>query len=324
MSRSIEEQDSAKSRGERPNCGRREGCTIHHLDATEVIRFNQEIGSTGVARPNLSDVIAVFNVPLEECYLVLFHEVNRRPTAVPRVDQLLRLSERQNAPYRGSEVWLRTPAYYRRIESPGTKPTDPHDGFLTKDATSWMRRALTSNLGLIENVNATMTFSSHQEPWVYCTSIPPTNEAGWRELRERFHEYDAMTVIRDPNCFAVQLGIDFAVSVQESTHVDLSPMEKWAYEQSSYAVPLWEGKHRIDKIIRVYHGPVVYEDQSGVLGSVEEVVDSSMVPRGWFTKKKGYSREREYRFAVSTLGKPREDTFKLRISDELRRLTTKA
>ena len=324
MSRSTEEQDSAESRGEGPHCGRREGCTIHHLDATEVVRFNQEIARTGVARPKISDVIVVFNVPLGECYLVLFHQVNRRPTAAPRVGQLLKLSERRIAPYRGRELWLRTPAYYRRIESPNTKPTDPHDGFLTKDATPWMRRAMTSKVGPIENLNATMTFSSHQEPWVYCTSIPPTNEAEWRELGERFPEYDAMTAIRDPNSFAVQLGIDFAFSVQESTHVGLSPIEKWAYDQSSYTVPLWEGKHRIDKVIRVYHGPVVYEDQSGVLGSVEEVVDSSMVPKGWFTKKKGFSGEREYRFAVSPLGKPREDTFKLRISHELRLLTTKA
>ena len=74
----------------------------------------------------------------------------------------------------------------------------------------------------------------------------------------------------------------------------------------------------------MYHGPVAYEDQSGVLRSVEGAADSPMAPKGWFTKKKSFSGEREYRFAVSTVGKPREDTFKLRISDQLRMLIAKA
>ena len=73
----------------------------------------------------------------------------------------------------------------------------------------------------------------------------------------------------------------------------------------------------------MYHGPVVYEDQSGVLRSVEDAAHPPLAPKGWFTKKKRFSGEREYRFAVSTVGKPREDTFKLRVSDELRMLTAK-
>ncbi|MCY4398846.1 MAG: hypothetical protein OXE96_05795 [Gemmatimonadetes bacterium] len=133
-----------------------------------------------------------------------------------------------------------------------------------------------------------------------------------------------MSAIGCPDSFAVQLGIDFAFAVQKSAHVELGPIEELAYRKSSYRASSWSGEHHIDKVIRVYHGPVVYEDQSGVLGSVEDVVDSSMVPKGWFTKKKRFSGEREYRFAVSTLGKPRKDTFELRISDDLRMLTAKA
>ena len=314
---------SVNRRGEGPHCWRREDSIVHRLDTTEVNRFNHELAATGVAQPTISDVIVVLNVALAECYLVLLHQVNRR-LAASRVGQLVKLSERPIAPHRARELWLRTPAYYRIIESPDTKPTDPHDGFLTKDATPWMRQALALKVGYIESLNATMTFSSPQEPWVYCTSVSPTSRAEAKELRARFPGYDAVTAIRCPDSFAVRLGIDFAFSVSKSTHVELGPIEKLAYGQSSYTVSLWEGEHHIDKVIRVYHGPVVYEDQSGVLGSVENIVDSSMVPKGWFTKKKRFSGEREYRFAVSTLGKPRKDTFKLRVSDELRMLTTKA
>ena len=121
----------------------------------------------------------------------------------------------------------------------------------------------------------------------------------------------------------MQLGIDFAISVDKSKHVELGQIDEWAYRQSRYTVGLWEGEHRVDKFIRVYHGPVVYEDQSGVVESMEDFADFSMVPRGWFTKKTRFSGEREYRFAVSTLGRPRTETFKLPISDELRMLTAK-
>ena len=303
---------------------RREGCSFHRLDRSKVNRLNEEIAKTGVAQPSISDVIMVFNGPLRECYLVLLQQVHHHSAATPRVGHLVKLSDRRSAPYRGGELWLRTPAYYRRIESADSKPTDPHDGLLTKDATPWIRQAIASRAESIENLNATMTFSAPQEPWVYCTSISPTRGAEMEKLKARFPAYDAMTAIGDPDAFAVRLGIDFAFSVQESTHVELGPFEKLAYHQSSYTVSLWEGKHRVDKVVRVYHGPVVYEDRSGVLEFAEDSVDPSMVPKGWFTKKKKFSAEREYRFAVSTLGKPRNDTFKLRISDELRGLTTKA
>ncbi len=319
MSRGTEEQASAKSRGERL-----QRSIVSRLDATVVDRCNQEMAMAGVTQPKISDIVVVLNLLLRECYLVFLHQVDLCPTATPPVSQLLKLSERCTAPYRGRELWLRTPAYYRRIESADTKPTDPHDGLLTKDATPWMRRTVALEVGSIDSLNATMTFAADQEPWVYCTSIPPTNEAERKELIERFPEYDAMTAIEDPTSFAVRLGIDFAFSVQKPIHVELSPLERWAYDQSSYSVPLWEGEHPIDKIVRVYHGPVVYEDQSGVLGSGEDVVDASMVPKGWFTKKTEFSGEREYRFAVSTLGKPRDDTFRLPISDEMRLLTAKA
>ena len=314
---------SANRRGERPD-GRRAGSIVHRLDSTKVNKFNQGLAATGLALPRISDMIVVLNVVLEECYLVLLHHVHGHSTAASRAVELVKLSERETVPNRARELWLRTPAYYRAIESPDTKPTDPHDGVLTMDATPWMRRAVALKVGSVESLNATMTFSAPQEPWVYCTSISPTSGAEATELRAVFPRYDAMTAIGCPDSFAVQLGIDFAFAVQKSTHVELGPIEEQAYRQSSYRASSWRGEHHIDKVIRVYHGPVVYEDQSGVLRSVDDAIDSPMAPQGWFTKKKRFSREREYRFAVSTVGRPRGDTFKLRISDELRMLTAKA
>ena len=312
--------------GEGPHCWRREGCIVHRLDPTEVSGLNQANATTGVPQPKISQAIEVFDVAVRECYLVLLHQVNRRSPASRRVDALVKLSEQRFAPYRDRELWLRTPAYYRQTENPGTKPTDPHDASLTVDAEPWMRRTLAPTVGPIPigSLGAKMRFSSPEEPWVYCTSMSPASEADRRELVARFPRYDEITVIRDPESFAIQLGIDFAISVQESIHVALGVIDKLTRWQSRAWVSFREGGRPITKVIRVYHGPVVYEDQSGVLESMEDVVNPSMAVRAWFTKRRRFSGEREYRFALSTRGKPRTDTFRLRISDELRRLTAKA
>lgn len=317
---------SENRRGEGPQCWRREGCIVHRLDPTEVRRFNQTIATTGVPQPKVSQAIEVFDVAVKECYLVLLHQVNRRSPAARRVGALVKLSEQRLAPYRDRELWLRTPAYYRKTENPGSKPTDPHDASVTVDAEPWMRRTLAPAVGPIPigSLDAKITFSSPEEPWVYCTSISPASEAERWKLDARFPRYDAMTVIRDPESFAIQLGIDFATAVQESVHVELGAIDKRARWQSSDWVSFGEGGRPITKVIRMHHGPVVYEDQSGVLESMKDVVNPSMAVRAWFTKKRRFCGEREYRFAVSTRGKPRKDTFKLRISDELRMLVAKA
>ena len=307
------------------------------LGAVEVDRLNQEVikvhqevsDRIGINRtePSLiSRQIMVFNVVLRECYQVFIHRVNCGSAAPPRVENLVKLSHWRFAAHRARELRLATPAYYRKGESPDSEPTDSHDGCLTKDATPWARQdlALRTAGSFIHDLSASLTFSSSpDEPWVYCTSIAPANDADTERLRARFPRYDAITSIRDPESFAMQLGIDFAISVDKSKHVELGPIDEWAYRQSRYTVGLWEGEHRVDKFIRVYHGPVVYEDQSGVVESMEDFADFSMVPRGWFTKKTRFSGEREYRFAVSTLGMPQTETFKLPISDELRMLTAK-
>lgn len=297
----------------------------------QITKMNQEvaeelgIGANRTEQLPISEFIHVLNVPLKECYWVLLHRVNSDSIPVPQ-GHLLKLSERRFAPYRAPELRLATPAHYRKSEGLDTEIADPHDGLLTKDATPWMRQNLTfrERGSSTHNLRSSFTFGSAPgEPWVYCTSMSPTNSREEMDLRTRFPKYDELTVIEDPESFAMQLGIDFAISLDKSKHVELGPNGEATYERSSYTVRLWEGEHRVDKVIRVYHGPVVYEDQSGVLRSDDDFVDFSMVPKVWFTKKTRFSGEREYRFAVSTLGEPRMDTFKLEISDELRALATK-
>ena len=74
----------------------------------------------------------------------------------------------------------------------------------------------------------------------------------------RFPEYDAITVIRDAESFAIHFGIDFAIGVQDSVHVELRAVDKLALWQSRDWVSFREGGQPITKVIWVHHGPVVY------------------------------------------------------------------
>ena len=298
----------------------------------QAARIHEEVGeemgmdASRMRIPRISEQITVFDVVREECYQIFIHQVNRGCMTAAQ-GQLVKLSERRFAPCRARELRLATPAHYRRSEGVDPDIADPHDGLLTKDATPLIRQelALGEPGSLVHSRTASLTYSSSpDDPWVYCTSMSPANSREATELRARFPRYDAQTVIGDPASFAMQLGIDFAIGIDKSEHVELDPVDEEAYRRSRYTVSLWEGEHRLDKFLRVYHGPVVYEDRSGVVASMEDVVDFSMVPRGWFTKKTRFSAEREYRFAVSTLGRPRREIFALSISDELRALATKA
>ena len=304
---------------------------VSRLNVPEVEKINHQLrnsltdmGVSRMARPDISEKIILLNVVRKRCYVVLIHRVNSHSIGPKGVGNLIKLSERRFAPYHTETLRLATPAHYRKNEKSNPTIGDPHDGYLTKNATPWVQNTLTEKFGEIKILDATVTFSAPDEPWIYCTSIAPNSNREIGTLRAAFLQYDAVTEITSPESFAIQLGIDFAISVEKSRDVTLSPIDEWAYRQSKYTVSLWEGECHIDKYVRVYHGPVCYEDQSGVLKSLEDFSDLSGVPLTWFTKKSKFAGQREYRFAVSTLGSPRKDKFYLDMSEELRKLTVKA
>ena len=137
------------------------------------------------------------------------------------------------------------------------------------------------------------------------------------------YKYNTATEIQNPDAFAMQLGIDFALSVDKEKDIKLGFLEKLKliYLNSSNTVNLWESPRNIDKIVNVYHGPVQYEDQSGTIERQTDFFDPHGAQRAWFTKRTKPSDQKEYRFAVSTLGTPTNMIFCLAVSDEIRKLT---
>ena len=271
--------------------------------------------------PRVTDVISVQDLKAEALHLLLVRRLDYRPLPAPAFGRVVVFSEPTYAAFRTERLQLATPAYYREQE--GLKPGigDVHDGTLTKDSIRWAKKVVPA--GTV--TGSTVSFASSREPWVYCASHYRSDRR-LRRLKDHFAEqygYTAAAKVRDPNAFAMWLGIDFALNLDKTTDVRLAWHDEIGYALSSHnASLLASGSGQIDTVAHVYHGPVHYEDSSGYIATQEDWLDPHGGPRAWFTKKMCFASQREYRFAVSTYGDAVEPRHYIPVSPELRELTS--
>ena len=267
----------------------------------------------------ITEVVFVHDQEARSLHQILIHYVDYHPQRSSAVGEVVAFSKSPYAAFRTKKLQLATPAYYRDQDDlkPGIR--DLHEGKLTKDATKWASTVLSA--GVV--TNAELTFVASSEPWIYCASHYNLN-SDLRRLKDLFADeygYTTATGISDPNSFATWLGIDFALTLDKATEVRLGPLDKIGYAQSRYETDLWQGSGPIDTIVRVYHGPVHYEDSSGRISTQEEWFDPAAGPKAWFTKKTPFKNQSEYRFAVSTLGDPVKTKHYITVSPELSEIT---
>ena len=322
------EQDEINSN--RQACSYRSGrLAICPLSEGDVTRQNEVIEqatlrathSRGTPVPRITNGFSVIDIEREQCHLILVHRVDYRPRLSPSIGKVVKFSKRCYAPCRTKKLRLATPSYYRDQESLPPGIADPDENQLIKDLTPWMRNRIPYG-----SVKATAVFSSFSESWVYCASHLSHYHAS-RNLKANFsdeYDYDAATEINDVDAFAMWLGIDFALQVDKDKHLKLGILDTLAYWKSSYSTNLWqqEGVQNIDTVVHVYHGPVHYEDESGVIAINDDWTDIHGAVRAYFTKRTEFSDQSEYRFAVSTPGTPRHEIFELDISEDLRQFTS--
>ena len=270
--------------------------------------------------PPITEMFSVQDRQTKSMHLLHVHRLDYRRRRSAAIGDVVVFSNPWHAPFRTKELQLATPAYYRENEDLVLGIRDVHEGTLTKDATQW---ASTHVSGGVVN-SAEITFGSSREPWVYCASHYQLNRELHR-LKDHFaneYNYTAAARIRDPNAFATWLGIDFALNLDKTTHVKLGAHDKGGYALSLYNTSLWQGSGPIDTFVRVYHGPVHYEDSTGRIATQEDWFDPCAGPKAWFTKKMCFETQSEYRFAVSTIGDPVEPRHYIPVSPELRGLTS--
>ena len=278
---------------------------VHRLDYRP-----QGAAAVDAATPaRITEMVSVQDRETKALHLLLVHRLDYRPQGAAAVGDVVVFSEPTYAVFRTERLQMATPAYYRGQEGlrPGIR--DVRDGTLTKDSNRWAKRVVPA--GMV--TSSSVSFASLREPWVYCASHYQLDRE-LRRLKDHFDEkygYTAAARIRDPNAFAMWLGINFALNLNKTTAVRLGALDKFCYAHSSH-----------NTVVHVYHGPVHYEDNSGCIATQEDWFDPHAGPRAWFTKKMCFTSQCEYRFAVSTLGDPVQPRHYIDVSPELRELTS--
>ena len=250
------------------HCDRR--LVVCCFDSTAVQTANREIehdfrlaqnrNRAATPPPPITQMVSVHDVGAQSLHLLLVHRLDYRPRRAPVVRNVVVFSEPDYTASRTDRLQLATPAYYRQQE--GLKPGigDPHDGTLTKDGVQWA-----SAIAPAGRVNhAELSFVSSREPWVYCAAHYQWDRE-LRRLKSDFAEeygYTAAVRIHDPNAFATRLGIDFALSLDRKTDIKTDVLGEITRALSRYGANLSQGTGTINTVVRVYHGPVHYEDSS--------------------------------------------------------------
>lgn len=284
----------------------------------ESSRLAKDRNPSPAAFSPVSSMVTVQDKETRSLHLILMHNHDHRSPRAPAVGNVVKFSEPAYAAFCTEMLQLATRAFYRDQEDLKHGIGDRKDGALTKDATSWADRVIPGG----SVTQAELTFVSSDEPWIFCAAHY-SNDREFGRLSDHFaseYGYTAATGIADAEAFATWLGIDFALGLDKTAHVQLSGLDETLYAATHYSTSVEEGSNTIETVVHVYHGPVHYADRSGRVDTQEHWFDPGAAPRAWFTKRRSFEPQNEYRFAVSTLGNPVDPKHYVAVSPELRGL----
>ena len=219
---------------------------------------------------------------------------------------IIKFSEEQYAISHSKYIKLATPSHFREIEeevSNGIGDSMEATYKRETDLATLQRETGQEPMWGAEHGAVTMTHVA--ECWMFCASIEPKLKTSWeiKKLRDSLDKnYDCCTLIKNPSKFAKRLGVSFGNSFKPSL--------------VNHPGPLW---WRLHPVVFVRHGPVIYADQvSKEIERFPKEMQGIVTP---FIKRSKFSNQKEYRFVISLMGTPKEETLFLNVTDELRRLT---
>ena len=248
----------------------------------------------------------------------------------PQSNTLIKYSEARFSPVSSEptdKMQLATPSYYRSFNA------EPGSEFIGDDLESAFieRRDSFTN---VRNVKQTLKWTPRSESWMYCTSIDPVlSNHRSKQMQTLSRGYDFMTRISQPSAFAEQLGCDVGQQIDLGRDFKYRPAGKWEFTDafretwgtiSSMSKDQSLGgqrRKRVDFLVSVNHGPVIYLEEDEIKKTINNVPDDhggAIVP---FLKRKKYKEQREYRFVIRVrYHSPNKDNFYLNVSDKLRKL----
>lgn len=236
---------------------------------------------------------------------------------------VVKFSSKQHAITVSTHIKLGSSRYYREYEDDDTGIADPEEGRLKRGSLSEFceKNGLSAPVGS-EMVTSTVSWARN-DFLMFCTSVAPQG-LGLGDLRSRFPDYDCATFIPEPSAFAMQLGKDIGKQLGvKNLRLDALDMiiKRLGLDQAKLTSQGRLLQRGLDTRVMVTHGPIVYCDPP------ERIINRFPIERRGevipFVKRRKYSGQREYRFVVEVMGKPKElkvPHFLMEITDELRSL----
>ena len=238
---------------------------------------------------------------------VLVYHIDLAKSAATASQPIVKFSEEKYAIGRAKDLKLGSPEYYRRYEGDSVGVQDQQEARYGVDIRTFLTKFGQPELATVPSVSGRVTYGT-DGAWLFCTSLKPQPKWEMARLQKAFSAECAST-ISDPSEFARGLGAAFAV---HSSSSDISPSK--LENIARYVRPPEMG----DKVVWVYHGPVLYSnDTSELIETFPSIHRSTAV---LFQKRLKFAWQREYRFSVSIGGAPRREEFFLPISKEMRQL----
>ena len=298
-----------------------------------ILREHELRGETAIT-PELREHLGCAQTQLESgfveatpfLYQVFVRRIDLDPQPLTEPSQgIVKFSPRSFSPATYDSVRLGTAQYYREYEGEGFGIQDQDEAVYKESLQSYFGKYNPEAVPMLGPWSATFTVGQRtltceiavsgavtyqmNDSWLYCTARQPQSRSE-RALMQSQFDGDGMTALGKPSEFARELGSAFA---------QLSPGPKVSrdeFHQLQHNTLL--SQTPIKRIVYVNHGPVIYtDDAESLIEAVPQLYRASAVP---FVKSINYADQREYRFAVSTIGTPTEELQKVRITTKLRSL----
>jgi len=222
---------------------------------------------------------------------------------------------------------LGTPEYYRGYEGEGSGIQDEDEGVYEESLHSffakynpeavamlgtWSQMVATGKTKLTCEVTASgSAMYQVNDGWLYCTAFHPRSQSERASMQDKF-DGTCITALGEPSKFAGELGSAVA---QMSPGPEVS-LEEWFHQLQH---EMLRSQTPFQRVVHVYHGPVVYTDHAeSLIEAVPLLYRSAAVP---FVKATAYAAQREYRFAVSTIGTPTATLLSVPVTPRLQSLS---
>ena len=252
----------------------------------------------------------------QHSFLVLVRRIDLKPAMADRpMASIVKYSRQGHALPDADFVKLATAQHYRRYDGEGPGIGDETEATYVKSLLSYLEKWNPEVAARHElqrgYVSGSITHGTDDQ-WLYCTArYPRSAEERTRLLRE--FDADCVTHLGDPTTLARELG---------SAVGQMSPAPAVERNQLLHRLQdsMLHSQSAFDRIVRVDHGPVAYADDAGVL--VEAVPQQHRVAAVPFVKRVEFADQREYRFAVSTIGSPADSVLLVPATPQLRSLAS--